>query len=567
MKVTDSRRLTGPNLQSCAAGAIVEVSFEQQDSADALIADWRKRMGQIAELLPFSIGALKVRRYRGGAAFFVEAPIDALYATTEANEWAVETVISESRGDQAPDLSAAVSKIEETYSGEVSPLMMRLIAEANARGIPVLWDDDDFSIGYGCYSKTFSRSKLPTPDDVPWTALDSIPVVLVTGTNGKTTTARILSRILQVSGRTVGNSSTDGIQLNGVFLDEGDWTGPGAARMILRHPEIDAAVLETARGGLLRRGVGVNACDAAIVTNVADDHLGEYGIFDLTDLAMTKGLVYSVVKEDGVRVINMDDAHASALAGLHDTRAIWTFQHTPAEWSSHRASGGWAVHVEHGRFCLSRGDETQDLIAVDDVPLARGGTAKYDISNVLAAIALAIGIGVESTAIKIALQQFGRSWQDNPGRGQSTIINGVHILMDFAHNAHGVTAVLDRVTSQLGADGRLSVSVSQAGDRSIDDIRQMVSAIVKAKPDRIYLRDLPERYRRGRTPDETRAIFTQFFLEFGVSADAIHPARHEVHSLNQALSWAKEGDHILHMVHLERDAVFDRLTTLGADVS
>ena len=152
------------------------------------------------------------------------------------------------------------------------------------------------------------------------------PSHLVTGTNGKTTTARILSRILHVAGHTVGNSSTDGIQLNGAVLETGDWTGPGAARAILRHPDIDAAVLETARGGLLRRGVGVHLCEAAIVTNTADDHLGEYGIFNLTDLAMVKGLVYGVVKQDGVRVINMDDIHASALAGLHGSKTIWIFQ-------------------------------------------------------------------------------------------------------------------------------------------------------------------------------------------------------------------------------------------------
>ena len=238
------------------------------------------------------------------------------------------------------------------------------------------------------------------------------------------------------------NSSTDGIAVNGELVETGDWTGPGAARAILRHPDVDVAILETARGGILRRGLGVERCDAAIVTNVAADHLGEYGIDDLTDMAVAKGLVYSIVRDDGYRVINMDDENVSVLSGFHHAPELWITQRGRDVVESHVSTGGAALFIENGKIKLSRNGQIQDVIELDDVPMAVGGAAKHDISNALAAVALSLSLHIELDDVRTVLATFGTRWSDNPGRGQRTSVSDVGVLMDFGHNPHGVDAVL-----------------------------------------------------------------------------------------------------------------------------
>ena len=314
MKLRDARRLTGPNLQGDGPGALTEVVFNAQESAPDAIMAWRWAMAEIEPLLPFPVGPLWVRLYPGGAALVCAAPIDALYSALLANEWAVAAAQARRNDLTCPCLHEALSEIRRTYAEEASPEMRALAAEAARRGVPFLWDDDFVSLGHGHRSRTWPRGAIPTIAAAPWSAVSAIPVLLITGTNGKTTTARLVTRMVGEAGHTVGNSSTDGLNLNGRIIDAGDWTGPGAARAILRNPKVEVAVLETARGGILRRGLGVESCDGAVVTNIAADHLGEYGIFDLDGMARAKGLVYTVVAESGYRVINVDDPHLCGLA-------------------------------------------------------------------------------------------------------------------------------------------------------------------------------------------------------------------------------------------------------------
>ena len=346
----------------------------------------------------------------------------------------------------------ALALVTQTYGDEACPSFLKLQFEAQQRAVPYLWDDDYLSIGYGRHSQTWPRNALPSVDDVPWSQLGDIPVILITGTNGKTTTARLLARIVQQAGLSVGNSSTDGIAVNGELVETGDWTGPGAARAILRHPDVDVAILETARGRILRRGLGVERCDAAIVTNVAADHLGEY-IYDLTDMAVAKGLVYSIVRDDGYRVINMDDENVSVLSGFHHAPELWITQRGRDVVESHVSTGGAALFIENGKIKLSRNGQIQDVIELDDVPMAVGGAAKHDISNALAAVALSLSLHIKLDDVRTVLATFGTRWSDNPGRGQRTSVSDVSVLMDFGHNPHGVDAVLSMAQKESIGSG------------------------------------------------------------------------------------------------------------------
>ena len=174
-----------------------------------------------------------------------------------------------------------------------------------------------------------------------------IPVALVTGTNGKTTTSRMLTRILVTAGYSVGSTSSDGICIQEDFVESGDWTGPGAARTVMRHPRVNAAVLEAARGGLLRRGVGVNACDVSIITNVSADHLGEYGVHSVADMAEVKSLITRVVAPDGLRVLNADDEYTVAMAKRGDADIGWfSVNSENPVLDAHRSSGGMVCVLE-----------------------------------------------------------------------------------------------------------------------------------------------------------------------------------------------------------------------------
>jgi len=566
MELRDARRLTGPNLQAAGPGALVEVGFGSKEERDRVVALWREGLTAIGDQLPFSLGEIRVRTFDGGAALYCAAPIDALYSATEASEWAATAAHFRLQGEAGPSLTDAIERITSTYSEERSPLLLALQEEARRRGVPFLWDDDEVSLGLGCRSRTWERDVMPAPLEVPWDELGSIPVVVVTGTNGKTTTSRILARMVKDAGQTVGSSSTDGLALNEEVIDAGDWTGPGAARAILRHRKVEVGVLETARGGILRRGLGVTHCAAALVTNIASDHLGDYGVLDLEEMARAKGLVYEIVGPQGVSVINADDPHLRGFKDQVSGTILLTSITGREAVEEHIGSGGAAVYLEENVVCRMLDGVREKLIALDDMPLARGGVARYDIENALGAVALATAIDLPLEAIQKTLTEFGTGWNDNPGRGQLTEVGGVHVMMDFGHNAHGVHGVLAVARNLVPSGSRLCVCVGQAGDRSEEDLIDLGRAVGQAAPDAVFVRDMPERYHRGRLSEETAHLIQWGLQDAGVSESRIGRVESEVAGLERALQGAQPGDLILHLVHIEREQVEGRLRELGAQV-
>ncbi len=542
---------------------MAEVTFHEGDDVEALTQSWFTLWNGLREALPFAVGERVIRPYEGGAAFFCQVPIDALYAAVDLNE-AILTGLAEGHLTESPeDWRPLVERCVTEYNSERCDALRSLKAAAERRGVPFLWDDDDVSLGYGRYSKTWSRDAMPDPDELDWSGLRTIPVLLITGTNGKTTTARLLARMIQDAGYTVGNSSTDGISVNGRVIDEGDWTGPGAAREVLRHPEVECAVLETARGGLLRRGIGVESCNGALVTNVADDHLGDYGVLDLTDMARAKGVVYSVVSQNGVRVFNMDNPFSASLRGVYPGRAILTSVKGRASIEPFLNSHTEAVYLEQGALYLGRESGHEILLDVKAMPLSRSGTALHDVSNALGATALAWSLGIAPGVIQMTLRAFGRSQHDNPGRGRMVELNGVRVLLDFGHNPHGVDAVLSMAKKLTGTTGRLGVSFAQAGDRSDQDFRALAHTVARHTPDKVYLRDLPEPYHRGRTVDDMASMLANALEDAEMPSQDVERVSNEVEALRSGIAWARSGDLLVHLVHLEREPVEEWLQTRG----
>jgi len=366
---------------------------------------------------------------------------------------------------------------------------------------------------------------------------------------------RLLCRIAREAGLRAGATTTDGVTVDGELVDPGDWTGPGGARAVLRRTDIDLAILEAARGGILRRGLAVDRVDAAVITNIAADHLGEYGVTTLDEMARAKAVVGRAVKPDGRVVLNASDATLATLEGHFAAPIAW-FSRQPAvpRIAEAIASGGECAFVRDRSFVLVRAGVETVLCAMDDVPICFGGTATHNVDNVLAATLCARALDLPDAAIGAALMTFGTALDDNPGRANVIDIGGVKVVLDFGHNPAGVEGVTQVAHALLGRGGRLFVSFAQAGDRDDETLRAFVRAIAAGRPDRLVVREL-EHYLRGRAPGVVPAILMDEARRLGFEGDRVTFEPDEVRALEAMTTGARSGDVALLLVHVERAAV------------
>ena len=568
MLLADVRRLTGPNLLSSSPLVIVELTLDVPDVFEHCREVYLHELARMRTALGFAPDVATTERpHRGGAVIGYEAPLDVMLACAEMSEWAGLSACEILRDRAQAPLEPKRTEIEEMLAKDRNPALVALEAAAKQHGVPFLWDDSTVSVGIGPTTRAWNHDALPAVADVDWSSLASIPVALVTGTNGKTTTTRLLTRMVREGGRRVGTTSSDGVIVNGDVVEEGDWTGPAAARMVLRRTDIDVAVLETARGGILRRGLALDTCDAAAITNVSEDHTGGYGIDDLHAMTRVKGVVAYAVRKTGTVVLNAHDPKLIALARTLTSHVVLVAdleRGDPAAAGAveaHRALGGEAILAVDGAIVCAKGamDIHEQLpIAVAEIPVTFGGAARYNVENVLTAVALARSLGVATDAIVRALTGFQIA--DNPRRGELHELHGVRIMLDFGHNPEGVRAVLRLVATLRGA-GRLFVIAGSAGDRTNHEIQEMARAITEAQPHRVLLRELAA-YMRGRIPGEVSGIFKHMLEAHGLAPEIVTIAASEVSALEAAMSDARPGDFVLVLIHIEDEAVHAYLETL-----
>jgi cyanophycin synthetase len=551
--VSDSRRLTGPSLLLDGPGAVMEVRVGEGE-LDRAVAAWEKSARRLLDAVGWRGERLAVRRFAGGASLALTAPVDALYAATDLNEaaWAL--------ADDEPTVAA----LRAAIAAERNPRLLALREAARERGVLFLAGEEQVSVGAGTGVRVWADSALPDPGSMDWTGVHDVPIALVTGSNGKTTVARLLAAMAVEAGRVAGFTSTEGVHIGGETLGEGDFSGPSGARLLLRHPAVELAVLETARGGLLRRGLSVDRATAAVVTNVADDHLGEYGIQSLDALADVKLLVARAVSPGGAVVLNADDPALRARGERLGAPVVWfTLDAAEPFVERHVAAGGRAAVAEDGALFLASGRERTEIARVDEVPIAVGGAARHNVANALAAVGAAAGLGLPLDAVGRALRRFGREGVDNEGRTNVTDLGGVRLVIDYAHNPHGMAA-LARMIGALPA-GRRLVLLGQAGDRSDEAIRALARTALQVRPDRIVLKEM-DRYLRGRAPGEVPALMADELARQGVPATAVSRPGRELAAVREALAWAKPGDVLLLAVHQDRPeilALLDRMRQAG----
>jgi len=563
MIVCDSRRLTGPSLLLDRPGAILEVRLDD-GLRDLAVSAWRAAARRLLDAVGWPDERLGARKFAGGVSLALTAPVDGLYAATELNEAAWAAAAAELGEPAAEDQAAAAARLRAAIGAERDPALVALRDAARSRGVTFLAGEELVSVGSGCGALVWPAASLPDPSAVAWDRVRDVPVALVTGSNGKTTVVRMLAAILEETGRAVGITSTDGVSVGGAMLAEGDYSGPSGARLLLRRPEVEAAVLQTARGGLLRRGLSVDRAGVAVVTNVAEDHLGEFGVQDLAELADVKLLVARAVQPGGAVVLNAEDPLLVERGAAAPVPVVW-FSFAPAHpvILRHLDVGGRAAVCEDGFLVLAEGRTRQPVVRVENMPAALNGAARHNVANALAAVAAAAVMGIPTEQIERALSRFGRADADNLGRANLVELGGVRLLIDYAHNPHGMAA-LARMVTALPAKRRL-VLIGQAGDRSDEAIRELVRAALAIRPDRVVLKEM-ERYLRGRGPGEVSEVMADELARQGLPDAAVSRAGNEVAAVRDALAWARDGDLLLLTVHQDRPlvlALIERLRGAG----
>ena len=554
MEMVDSRRITGPSLLADTAGAILDVSVPNERQSE-VVAAWERAVRRVLSAVGWGDETTAVRRFGGGLSLFMSAPVDALYAATEVNEDVWTSVLSTLNGEKNSSADAEVERLQELISEETNSGLLSLRTAAAVHHVRFLQDDDCVSIGTGKGSTVFPVHDIPDPREIDWDSVYDIPTVLITGTNGKSTSVRLLEAVIECSGLVSGAASTDGVRVAGQTVEKGDYSGPEGAKAVLRNHDVEVAALEVARGGLLRRGVPIKGANAAVITNVAEDHLGEYGIYSLAELVQAKFVIRKALADDGTLVLNADDSGIVEYSkGISQAVCWFTLDESNPVVRQHIGAGGVACFLEGGQIVYAATCGTERIMNIEDIPITMKGAARYNIANCLNAISLAKMLNLSNSAIRDALSRFGGSFRENPGRGNFIHIDGVTVLMDFAHNPHGMKAIIEMIR-QVPARRRL-ILVGQAGDRSNGDIRALVEATAVLEFDRVIAAEIPK-YLRGRESGEVPGLIRSAFEELGIGRDDVELSPDYLSGVRSALEWSQSGDLLLLLVLDQKEEVFE----------
>ncbi|MBN9463337.1 MAG: cyanophycin synthetase [Burkholderiales bacterium] len=385
-----------------------------------------------------------------------------------------------------------------------------------------------------------------------------IPLVAVTGTNGKTTTVRLIAHLLAATGARVGMTNTDGIYVNGQCIDTGDCSGPRSARNVLMHPHVDAAVFETARGGLLREGLGFDRCKVAVVTNIGvGDHLGLNYISTVEDLAALKRVVVENVAPDGMAVLNAADPLAAEMAAsCPGSVTFFAADEQHPVLREHRARGERVVYVDDNAIVAAQGVFEQ-RVALSDVGFTHAGAIDFQVENAMAATAAAWALGLDWQAVRTGLHSFATDASNVPGRFNVFGYRGATVIADYGHNPDAIAA-LTRAIETMPAQRRFVV-ISGAGDRRDEDIRRQTEILGEAFDEAILYED---QCQRGRGDGEVVALLRQG-LDGAQRVRAVHEVHGEFAAIDTALERLAPGDLCLILI----DQIGEALAHLASRVT
>jgi cyanophycin synthetase len=529
MKLVEIRDLDGPNVFLLKPA--IKIEFSSEDEEDERAAATRLGEGE-------DIGAGLI------------ALIDSLH---------------ERAGIPGPDVVVVPMETDQHFSVAFSwenRRAARAIAEAAAS--LTLGDHVDLD---ACLERAASAVATPNDDDSPELITDSerrIPTIGITATNGKTTTTRLLAHLARTAGLVAGWCTTSGVFIDGEQVLEGDYTGPSGAQRVLRDPKVEIALLETARGGILLRGLGYESNDVSIFINVSADHLGLLGIWTVQGLAMTKSTVSAVTRPNGAVVLNADDPLVWQFADSRPAPVVAVSRNpSGAIARNHVEHGGTALLLEDGEFIWHRNGEITSVIAAEEIPITFSGRAMHMVENAMHATAGALAIGLEIESIRTGLRTFRGDARSNPGRlNLYRTPEGVKVLIDFAHNEAGVGHLLTLAASLVEPGGVLRTVAGSAGDRPDESIKAMVRMAAEASDGGVYLRGT-QKYLRGRASNEALSqLYYDALAEAG--REAAGHWETEFDAAQHAVEDSRAGDVVAIMAYEQGAAIRDWLGSSGA---
>ena len=563
LALENCRHLTGPNLYFHSPGTVLDADISGV-TVDEVVKCWREEVQNLREEVGWYQTPLIIRTSPEGASLAFSASMDEVYSATELNKAAWNNAVARLSGTQTEDFKKIVANLKARIQKESDPALLKLSEAAKTHELQLLADDETVTLGLGTGSQSWPAKQLPTPEEVNWNELRNVPLALITGTNGKSTSGRLLASIVKTDGKMPGLTSTDCIQVGDEILDVGDYSGPGGARTILRDKRVEFGVLESARGGMMRRGLGVTQAQAGIITNVAKEHLGQYGVRSLADLIDVKFTILRPLEvSGGTLVLNADDSGLVEYAAKLNHPLCWfSLDVNSPILRKHRNQGGSVCYLQDGKIFYSQGETTQFVLNVNEIPITLNGSARYNIANSLGVIALAKNLGFSNEVIVKALRGFQGDLKDNPGRGNYLTLplpaanrtdNTVddqtfQVLIDFAHNAHGLSAVCETLTA-LPSKRRLVVA-GHVGSHSDEEIREMTRVVAKIQPVYFSVAELPD-YLRERTVGEIPAMVIDELQHLGYSGENIGSADTCIEGVQHAVERVTAGD-LLMLVGLDQ---------------
>ncbi|MGZ8744676.1 MAG: Mur ligase family protein [Nocardioides sp.] len=445
------------------------------------------------------------------------------------------------------------------------PWRHRTRAEVMGRAVAEVLDAIPAADVDAVVARAAARVAASEPGEGPRTITPQVPVVAVTGTNGKTTTSRLIAHIARSDGRLVGWSNTDGIYIDGELVEAGDYSGPSGAGRVLAHEDVELAVTETARGGILLKGIGLTRNDVSVVTNVSADHLGLQGIDTVDQLAEVKAVVPRITRKGGWAVLNADDPRVFAMRGVIKAQP-WVFSRDPDSPAIRETltAGGRATTVIDGWVAVLHPNADADpLIELVDIPMTLAGLSHFNVENALAAASAALAVGIPREGVLEGLRSFRSDAEHNPGRMNIYSVGPGHreitVVVDLAHNEAGLEALLEVMNGLRRPGSRLLLGLGAVGDRQ-DDLIERLGEIGAMGSDVLAICH-KDQYLRGRSVDELDALMRAGAERVGVSDAVSYPS--EVEGLAALVAEAEAGDVVGLMCHAEREAVYAQITVAG----
>lgn len=553
-------RLMGANLFFPEPGAVLDATLNSEDmkDIDKIVELWYKELARVMHALNWRGYKAVHQIYSNGVKFAITAPADLLYVAAFSVVEIWNSVYNEYKTGAPNDIEDILDELVPDLRRHLDLKYRAIFSEAHRRLLNVFIEKYDVCIGSG---KTAYRADIDdiVLEDIPWNDIKEVPTVIVTGTNGKTTTVRLTAYITRHAKRKVGYCSTDWVVVGDEIVEKGDMSGPTGNLRVMVNPDVEMAVLEAARGGLVRRGLIADFVSAATVTNISEDHLGQDGIETVEDLAYVKCLIYQAVRPDGYRIINIDDPELYKRVFTIEGKKILVTQRD----LNHPDVVKVAAHAEHICYIKDdafywRSEGKDELVATfAETPITVNGFAKHNVENTMQAICLSFSLGLNLTEIREGITTYENTVSNNRGRANVFTHNGGTIIVDFAHNPAAIGAILNMCKAYKAPEGNFSMLVGNTGNRlrMTDSICQMIA---DAKVDEIMIKEIPN-FLRGAALGEIPKMIEDSLLSKGVRADQITMIETEENALEHVLATIKTGDVCAFLCHSNTGKIIEAL--------